>query len=261
MRKIIRGCIITVMGATVLLAGCGKNSTEDDTAGQAETVVKKISVEAGTTEDSETDEEETETVEEEYEGASADYEALQSAIEVNDEVYAWMDIPGTGLSFAIAQPADDQSYYLTHTWDRSEDDDGAIYTEYYNTKDFSDFLTVIYGKYRDDRFKTLFQYEDEEFREANRDIYITLSDGTVLTYYVFAEYINDDNHMLLNRDFSSVLDREEYAASLPDAHNGMSDYYDTDISIDSSSQMIALMTGVPEHTDERYVVQALKVSR
>ena len=85
----------------------------------------------------------------------------------NPDIYAWMDIPGTGISFPILQSAEDEYYYLSHNESKEADDAGCIYTEYFNRKDFSDPNTVIYGRNVDGRFAQLHQYQDRDFFAIN----------------------------------------------------------------------------------------------
>ena len=61
------------------------------------------------------------------------------------DVYAWITIPGTRIDYPIVQHGSDNGYYLNHTVDGRKRVEGAIYTENYNSKDFSDPNTLIYG--------------------------------------------------------------------------------------------------------------------
>ena len=54
-------------------------------------------------------------------------------------------IPGTSIDYPILQSQTDNTYYLNHALDGSEQPEGAIFTENYNTRTFEDPNTVIYG--------------------------------------------------------------------------------------------------------------------
>ena len=71
-----------------------------------------------------------------------DFSALQ---EKNPDIYAWVKIDGTTVDYPICQNFEDDNYYLTHTWERAEAADGAIFTQACNSKNFTDFNTVVYG--------------------------------------------------------------------------------------------------------------------
>ena len=61
------------------------------------------------------------------------------------DIYAWIRIPGTKVDYPIVQREGDNGYYLNHTIDGKKKTEGSIYTEDYNSKDFGDANTVIYG--------------------------------------------------------------------------------------------------------------------
>lgn len=71
-----------------------------------------------------------------------DFAALQ---EQNPEVYAWIQIQDTNIDYPILQREGDNGYYLDHTIDGEKKTEGSIFTEDYNSKDFEDPNTVIYG--------------------------------------------------------------------------------------------------------------------
>jgi len=73
-----------------------------------------------------------------------DFEGLQA---LNPDICAWLEIPGTEISFPVVQRPGDDSYYLTHTVDGEESKFGALFTEEANAPDFSDPCSVIYGHY------------------------------------------------------------------------------------------------------------------
>ena len=58
--------------------------------------------------------------------------------EVSEDIYAWIYIPDTNIDYPVFQHPTDNAYYLEHNVDGSEGYPGCIYTENYNSKDFSD---------------------------------------------------------------------------------------------------------------------------
>lgn len=57
---------------------------------------------------------------------------------------AWITVPGTQINYPVAQWTDNQ-YYLTRTARHEASRYGAIFMDYRNNGDFSDFYTVLYG--------------------------------------------------------------------------------------------------------------------
>lgn len=73
-----------------------------------------------------------------------DFQALQRG---NCDIYAWLYIPGAGVSEPVLCRDGDSTYYAGHNSFGGADPDGALFTDSaYNTRDFRDPATVIYGK-------------------------------------------------------------------------------------------------------------------
>ena len=186
------------------------------------------------------------------------YLDLDSLHRINPDIYAWLDIPGTDISFPILQSAEDEYFYLSHNESKEADDGGCIYTEYFNRKDFSDPNTVIYGRNVDGRFALLHQFQDRDFFDANRTLNIYLEDR-VLRYQIFAAYNYDDRHLIKIYDF---WDKDIFSSYLETvfSQRAMDAYVDDSAEVTSEDKIITLSTGVTGQDDRRYLVQAVLVS-
>lgn len=78
---------------------------------------------------------------EEAPGGPLDFPALRRD---TPEAVAWLAVPGTQIDYPVVQGADNQ-YYVNHTVRHEASRCGAIFMDYRNTGDFSDFYTVLYG--------------------------------------------------------------------------------------------------------------------
>lgn len=199
--------------------------------------------------------EEKEEKEENYE-SPIDFEELWKT---NEEIYAWIEIPGTDISYPIAQRADDDTYYLNHTVDGTEGLPGSIYTEAVNSKNFTDFNTVIYGHNMKNgtMFAGLHKYEDKEFLEENPYIYIYLPDKT-LKYQIFAAVVFDDRHIMYNFNFNTTEGRQEFLDELK-AVRTMESTYDESIEVGTGSNIITLATCIGSMPDNRWLVEAVLI--
>lgn len=105
-----------------------------------------------------------------------DFAALQ---QVNPEVIGWIYIPDTNISYPLVQGADNE-YYLNHTWRKTSSSVGAIFLDERNSKDFSDFNTIIYGHRmrNNSMFGTLNQYKNADFWANHPYVYISTAAGT-----------------------------------------------------------------------------------
>ena len=229
-------------------------STVDDTATETEST-EELAVENGA-------EQKTETAATESQGfvtrEDIDFAKLQAQ---NPHIYAWIEVEGTKVDYPIVQHPTDNSYYLTHTIDGVKTTAASIYTESFNSTDFEDHHTVIYGHNMKNgtMFRTLHNFEDYDFFEEHRDITIYMPDQT-RHYEVFAAYTYDNRHLLNTyyceepESFQSYLDE---VFSIRD----MGAYIDHDMEVTGEDYIITLSTCVNSgNATQRYLVQAVLVS-
>ncbi len=134
---------------------------------------------------------------------SIDFAALQKK---NPDIYAWIDIPGTRISYPVLQRVGDDTYYHRRNDRGGYDINGCLYTEStYNGRDFNDPVTVIYGHNMRSgvMFGTLRQeYSSLEGIREHSEIVIYLP-GRELHYKVFAGVRFDNRHILYSHDFTN----------------------------------------------------------
>lgn len=181
--------------------------------------------------------------------------------EVSEDIYAWIYIPDTNIDYPVFQHPTDNAYYLEHNVDGSEGYPGCIYTENYNSKDFSDPQTVIYGHNMRDgtMFSDLHKYEEQEFFDENKYVYIYTED-MVYVYRIFAAYQTNNAHQLLNFDFSK---KENLLTYLENVRALVSELklFDDDVEFSGDDQVLTLSTCVMKERQFhlRYLVQALRL--
>ena len=198
------------------------------------------------------------TVEEILEGVrngEEKQEALKELAAYNPDVYAWLEITGTDLSFPLLQSPEDESFYLNHDIEKTEDTSGCIYTEYYNRKDFSDPNTILYGRNVEGRFAGLHQYQDRDFFDQYREIRVTTLD-TCHVYQIFAAYEYDDRHLIKIYDFWNYSIFDAYLKDVFE-QRGMDTYLDDSVAVTAEDKILTLSTGVTGKDDRRYLVQAV----
>ncbi|MBQ0083780.1 MAG: class B sortase [Clostridiales bacterium] len=128
-----------------------------------------------------------------------DFASLQAK---NPEIFAWIKIPGTVIDYPVAQSFNDNAFYLSHDAYGKEDRKGAIYAEVYNSPNFGDPNTVLYGHNMKDgsMFRALHSFSNKEFFDENRYVYIYIP-GHIMTYEIIAAYKYDSRHLLNSFDF------------------------------------------------------------
>ena len=183
-----------------------------------------------------------------------DFGELQA---INPDVYAWITVPGTKVDYPIAQRAGDREFYLHHNINGAYEFAGMIYTEDYNTTDFTDANTVIYGHnmHNDTMFTTLHYFEDRDFFDQHSEVVIYTPDD-VLHYTIFAAYAYDSRHLMQSFDFS---DPEVFDAYLDQvfAIRDMTAYFRDGVTVTAEDKIITLSTCFDGRDDERYLIQAV----
>lgn len=179
--------------------------------------------------------------------------------QINEDIYAWIEIPDTNIQYPIVQSAEDDTYYLNHTIEGKEGYPGSIYTERINKKDFSDFNTVIYGHDMKDgtMFKDLHKYEDADFF-ASHDKITIYTETEKKVYQVFAAVVYDDRHLLYSYDNESIEDRKAFIQSVFESRN-MKNQFRDDIQVDENSHVITLSTCIGSQPDKRFLVGAVEI--
>lgn len=186
-----------------------------------------------------------------------DFASLQA--EVNPDIYAWVYIPDSTIDYPILQHPEDNSYYLNYNIDGSKGRPGCIYTENYNTKDFTDHNTVVYGHNMRNgtMFAGLHSYEDSEFFQSHPYIYIYTPEE-VFVYRVFGAYEFSNIHLLAGYDTTT---EEGFGAYLKDVKEvrSMNCNFDRVEEVTEQDRILTLSTCAKNKPDSRYLVQGVQL--
>lgn len=228
-------------------------NTVNSAAKQAETEAVIIETET---------EEETETETEEVQSAfdipekNLDWASLYAE---NKDIYAWIYIPGTQVDYPVLQSASDDTYYLNHNIDGSYGKPGCIYTEKINSKDFTNYNTVLYGHNmkNGEMFGCLHDYEDKTFFDENPYVYVYTEEKTYV-YEIFAAYTATNAHILNTNDFST---QEGFADYLDNVvyNKALTGNFRNDTRVTSDNRIITLST-CTSNSSKRWLVQAVLVN-
>lgn len=171
--------------------------------------------------------------------------------QINPEIYAWIEIPGTSVAYPIVQSASDNTYYLNHTIEGIAGYPGSIYTEGVNAKDFQDFNTLVYGHDMEDgsMFGGLHQFQDADYLKEHETLIIYTPEHK-LTYRIFTAVTYDDRHIIGSYDFSEKEEREAYLASIGN----------TDSEVTADSKLLTLSTCIASQPSNRLLVEAVLIN-
>ena len=103
-----------------------------------------------------------------------DFDGLR---EVNEDIVAWIQIPGIGVDYPVVQGRDNE-HYLHYTFDGKANKAGSIFLDYRNRADFTDRRVILYGHNMKDgsMFSNLKKYQDAGFRKEQGRILLYLPD-------------------------------------------------------------------------------------
>ena len=183
-----------------------------------------------------------------------DFAALQAE---NPDIYGWLDIPDTDISYPLLQSQEDDTFYLNHDAYKDYNSAGSLFTEHrYNTNDMTDPVTVVYGHRQNDgsMFGTLQQtFSDPESFAAHRTIVVYLPDRE-LRYQVRAALPYDNRHILYQYDFYDTQSYSDFLYSVYNARALGINYAEQAIEPDDS--LLILSTCLKGNRKNRFLVLA-----
>lgn len=193
---------------------------------------------------------------------TVDFDALQA---INPDIYAWLDIPGTDISYPVVQNPDDDSYYLRHNSDREYSAGGAIFSEAtYNSTDLNDPVTILYGHHMNAgniMFGHLQSYFSDPDFLANDPVIRLYTPSGVLEYAVFAAVPFNKMHILYyNNMYDPVVYQTFFSSVLTIRELG--DYINEDHipSDPEQDRVLILSTCLEGDNTRRFLVMATLVS-
>ena len=206
--------------------------------------------------------EEPETVEAEPEEEKepldipVDFEALQAE---NPDIYAWITIPGTNVDYPILQREGDNGYYLNHSVDGAGSIAGAIFTEDYNSRDFNDPVTLIYGHNMSSgsMFGSIQKtYTKKSFMESHKELQIILPDKTY-TYEIFAAVPYSNIHLMYYYDFTNAYVFTEVMNDILSVR-AMNAVVDKTEKVTPDDHIVILSTCLSGNGNQRYLLLAVR---
>lgn len=189
------------------------------------------------------------------EACPIDFEALRRG---NQDIYAWLYIPGTGISEPLLQRDGDSTYYAGHNSIGGADAAGALFTDgEYNARDFSDPATIIYGKstWEGRLFSGLqASYSSDAGLRENHEIIIYLP-GEVICYTVFAAAPFRNYNIPYYFKFD-VPARFQNFLDLVRAIRAVDAHWDDEAEVTTGDQLLILSTPRGGKTNTSYLVLA-----
>lgn len=168
---------------------------------------------------------------------SVDFNNLK---DINNETVGWINVVGAGINYPYVQTKDN-SYYLTHSFDKTYNIGGWVFLDYRNKSNNSDKNTIIYahGGINFAMFgplKNLYTSKDWFNNKDNHYIKISTEEYN-LVYKVFSLYVIPTTSDYLYINFDSL---DSYQAFLDKIIKRS--YYNFETEVNSNNRIITLST-------------------
>ena len=186
------------------------------------------------------------------EQSTIDFNALW---DVNPDIYAWIEIPGTQVAYPVLRKEGDDDYYLNVTVEGNSGLPGSIYSQAsYNGKDFQDFNTILYGHDMKDGsiFGGLKNYRDASYWTDHPEMIIYTPDQK-LTYKIFAAVVYSNDLIPYKYDLNTDEGKQQFLDSVYSNSDSRS-IIDKDAVVTTQSRLLTLSTCIGNETEHRYLV-------
>ena len=174
--------------------------------------------------------------------------------EQNSDTVAWIKVNNTNIEYPVVK-AQNNDFYLKHSFDKSNNSTGWIFADYRNKFDGTDKNIIIYGHNRKDgsMFGSLKDALKPEWydNEENRDIvYITENDKCI--YRVFSVYQIEKEDYYIQTSFNNT----EYNKFIETIKNRSIKNFNEEVT--AEDQILTLST-CANNNKYRVVVHAKKI--
>jgi len=144
---------------------------------------------------------------------TVDFDKLK---EINSDTKGWIKVNGIGLDFPVVQ-AQDNRYYLKHSFDKSYNICGWTFLDYKNMLDGTDKNIVIYG--HNMRNETMFSnmtkiLKPEWYNDTNNKYITFITEDEEITYEVFSIYQIKVEDYYIKTSFESNDEYQDFLNTL-----------------------------------------------
>lgn len=171
---------------------------------------------------------------------------------MNDDLIGWLYIPDTKIQYPIVQGSDND-YYLTHTFDGTENACGCIFMDKDNKFDYSSDNTILHGHNMKNgtMFGSLREYEEKDYWQNHRYIWI-LQEHKALKYEIFSVGITEAASDVYTLEFGSTENFQNYIVN----RTKLGAIFETGVNVTPNDKILTLSTCTSDTEVGRRVVQA-----
>lgn len=176
----------------------------------------------------------------------------------NEDIAGWIEVDGTAVDYPILYDNTRLLIYLNRNYLHAYTPYGSVFMLKGNSRDFSDFNTVVYGHNMLDgsMFASLHNFEEQDFFDEHRTILVYTPDR-VLTYQIFAAYRTDNLNLLAKFPCTTREERQEYIDHI--FSHEVKAIFDRSVEVTPDDRIITLSTCIANPM-YRYLVQGVLIS-
>ena len=184
---------------------------------------------------------------------SVDFNKLK---QINPSTIGWIQISGTNINYPFVQ-ANDNKYYLTHTFNKSYNSAGWVFLDYRNNKNKLDKNNIIYAYGRIDKtmFGSLKNVLSSDWQNNSNNHIVKIStekDNTL--WQVFSVYHIPTTSDYIQITFNSNEDFKKWASMLINRS-----VYDFNTNVNESDKILTLSTCY--NNEEKVVLHAKLIKK
>lgn len=181
----------------------------------------------------------------------------------NEDIYGWICVPGTKVDYPVLQGQED-NFYLNHDVTRAEAMAGAIYSNQCNSKEMTDYITILYGHdmKAGTMFGSLHRYDEVAFLQENPGFYFETATGKI-DYEILGVYNYNDQYIpaVFNVNSApsmlSFWDSLEKCAEEKDALT----HVKSGATITEEDRLLVLSTCIRGQDDRRFLVVGKQIQK
>ena len=180
---------------------------------------------------------------------------------LNKDLIGWVKIDDTIIDYPVMQ-AEDNSYYLTHNFDRKEEKAGALFLDCNCDIVRGNDNYIIYGHHLTSgrMFSKLGEYESERYYEKHPYIQFDTiyEEGTYQVMYAFRSRVYDADEVRFKYyQFIDAQSEEEFNSYMREM--ARESFYDTGVTAVYGDKLLTLSTCDYQEQNGRFVVVAKKI--
>lgn len=164
-----------------------------------------------------------------------DFEELKK---INSDTVGWLKVNNTQIEYSVVKGRNND-YYLTHSFNKSNNSAGWIFADYRNKIDGTDRNIIIYGHNRADKsmFGTMQDIIKEEWynNENNKTIVFITQQGKY-NYEIFSIYVVKDESYFMQTNFTD----ESFKKFIQTVKNRS--IKDFEVEVDENDKILTLAT-------------------